>query len=68
MVKKKKKNSSENDIIINTEEDWNNLKNIKGLVIVDVYTKWAGPCEVMKPVLQKIKNGVKSIHQILGNQ
>ena len=59
MVKKKKKNSSENDIIINTEEDWNNLKNIKGLVIVDVYTKWAGPCEVMKPVLQKIKNGVK---------
>lgn len=59
MGKKKKKDPSSDELLINTEQDWENLKNQPGLVILDVYTKWAGPCTVMKPVVNKIKNAVR---------
>ena len=29
-----------------------------GLIIVDVYTRWAGPCDVMKPIINKVKTSV----------
>ena len=32
-----------------------------GLIIVDVYTQWAGPCDVMKPIINKVKSSVKLI-------
>lgn len=27
-----------------------------GLTVVDVYTGWAGPCNIMKPVVMKLKS------------
>ena len=29
-----------------------------GLIIVDVFTQWAGPCDVMKPIINKVKSSV----------
>ena len=38
-----------------TAEEWEKLKEHPGLIVVDVYTEWAGPCDVMKPIIYKIK-------------
>ena len=38
-----------------TESEWEKLKEHPGLIFVDVYTEWAGPCDVMKPIIYKIK-------------
>ena len=46
------------DIRINNEEDWKLLKEHDGLVVVDVYSKWAGPCEIVKPIIMKVKASV----------
>ena len=43
---------------IMTDEDWRNLKSEPGLVLLDVYAKWAGPCEIMKPMIMKTKTKV----------
>ena len=73
-----KKKEGPDDVLINSLEEWNNLKNIPGwtwyiqilsttiliglgLIIVDVYTQWAGPCDVMKPIINKVKSSVKLI-------
>ena len=49
-----------------TEEDWETLCGQEGLMVVDVFARWAGPCIVMKPVVHKIKAKVslnlKKIH------
>ena len=65
MGKKKKKDSSSDELEINTEQDWENLKNQPGIIVLDVYTKWAGPCNVMKPLFNKIKNAVSKLHVCL---
>ena len=31
----------------------------EGLVVVDVYAKWAGPCSLMRPVILKVKAKVR---------
>ena len=36
-------------------EEWEKLREHPGLIVVDVYTEWAGPCDVMKPIIYKIK-------------
>ena len=36
MVKKKKKDSSSSDLLIETEGDWNNLKNTPGIYEHDI--------------------------------
>ena len=38
-----------------TNEEWEHLKAQSGKLSVDVYTKWAGPCDIMKPVINKMK-------------
>ena len=38
-----------------TDEDWEQLKSQEGIVVVDVYAKWAGPCTLMRPVILKVK-------------
>ena len=35
------------------------LTKCPGLIIVDVFTQWAGPCDVMKPIINKVKSSVK---------
>ena len=43
------------ELSLETSQDWENLKSESGLVIVDVYTDWAGPCHIMKPIIHKMK-------------
>ncbi|KAI4486830.1 hypothetical protein M0804_006200 [Polistes exclamans] len=40
---------------VNTEEEWQELLNRPGLIVVDVYCEWSGPCAAMLSVLRKIK-------------
>ncbi|XP_069701434.1 thioredoxin domain-containing protein 3 homolog [Periplaneta americana] len=40
---------------INTEEDWQSLLAKEGLIVVDVYSEWCGPCLGMVGTLKKIK-------------
>ncbi|KAK2581223.1 hypothetical protein KPH14_008021 [Odynerus spinipes] len=40
---------------INTEEEWQELLSQPGLILVDVYCEWSGPCTAMVSVLRKIK-------------
>ena len=42
-----------------TEGDWEYLKSQEGLIVVDVYAKWAGPCTLMRPVILKVKAKVR---------
>ena len=37
-----------------TDEDWELLKSQEGLIVVDVYARWAGPCTLMRTVLSRI--------------
>ena len=39
-----------------TQEDWEKVKEHPGLIVVDVFPEWAGPCDVMKPIIYKIKS------------
>ena len=48
------------DLNIESEEEWGNLKSYPGLLLLDIYTKWAGPCEIMKPLIMKTKTQVFS--------
>ena len=49
------------DLNANTEEEWTKLKSHDGLIVVDIYSKWAGPCTVMKAIIFKVKGKVSSI-------
>ena len=52
---KGKRRTEITDLNSETNEEWEHLKAQSGLIVVDVYTKWAGPCDIMKPVIIKIK-------------
>ena len=49
------------DLNANNEEEWEKLKAHDGLIVVDIYSKWAGPCTVMKAIIFKVKGKVSSI-------
>jgi len=40
---------------VTTEEEWQELLTHPGLVVVDVYSDWSGPCSAMTSTLRKIK-------------
>ncbi|XP_028164011.1 thioredoxin domain-containing protein 3 homolog [Ostrinia furnacalis] len=40
---------------LNTDEEWNKFMQRDGLLVVDVYTEWCGPCIGMVGNLKKIK-------------
>nr|XP_031844672.1 uncharacterized protein LOC116432239 [Nomia melanderi] len=40
---------------VETEEEWSQLLNRKGLILADVYSEWCGPCVAMVSTLRKIK-------------
>lgn len=39
----------------------------KGLVFVDFYADWCGPCQMLKPVLEKISEKTKEIQIVKVN-
>ena len=46
------------DLNIVNDEDLENLKSQPGLVLLDIYAKWSGPCEIMKPLIMKTRTKV----------
>ncbi|KAL2718977.1 TXND6 protein [Vespula squamosa] len=40
---------------VSNEEDWQELLERPGLIVVDVYSDWSGPCVAMIGILRKIK-------------
>ncbi|XP_070153057.1 uncharacterized protein [Polyergus mexicanus] len=40
---------------VNTDEEWRQLLSRTGLIVVDVYSDWSGPCAAMASTLRKIK-------------
>lgn len=40
---------------VSTEHEWQHLLNRAGLIVVDVYSDWCGPCAAMVSTLKKIK-------------
>lgn len=42
-------------IEVSTEEEWRQLLSRPGLIVVDVYSDWSGPCTAMVSTLRKIK-------------
>ena len=46
------------DIDINFNEE---ILNHKGLVIVDFWAPWCGPCKMFSPIFEKVSNSYKNI-------
>ncbi|XP_048506144.1 thioredoxin-like protein 1 isoform X1 [Athalia rosae] len=40
---------------VNTDDEWKKILERKGLVVVDVYSGWSGPCAGMISLLKKVK-------------
>ncbi|XP_018319594.1 fibrous sheath CABYR-binding protein [Agrilus planipennis] len=40
---------------LNSDEDWEKFIAREGLLIIDIYSEWAGPCSSMAPNLKKVK-------------
>lgn len=40
---------------ISSDEEWEKLLEREGLIIVDVYSDWCGPCSAMSANLKKLK-------------
>ncbi|KAM7013532.1 thioredoxin domain-containing protein 6-like [Passerculus sandwichensis] len=47
-------------INITSQELWEEVLCLKGLIVVDVYQAWCGPCKPVVNLFQKIKNEVGS--------
>ncbi|XP_073767548.1 thioredoxin domain-containing protein 6 isoform X2 [Danio rerio] len=54
MAAKKKEISLQ--ININNDEQWSEALALKGLLVVDVYQQWCGPCRAVVGLFRKIKN------------
>ena len=55
-----------NDIFnCSSSSHWVDIMKKKGLVLVDIYTMWAGPCEIMLPFIMKIKSQIQELTQML---
>ncbi|XP_049809479.1 protein enabled homolog [Schistocerca nitens] len=50
-----RKDAMQLQLEINSDEEWNDLISKSGLIVVDVYGEWSGPCAAMVNLLRKIK-------------
>ncbi|NWR28039.1 TXND3 protein, partial [Tachuris rubrigastra] len=42
-------------IIITNQDQWDEMLQINGIVVIDVYQAWCGPCKAVMNVLRKLK-------------
>ncbi|KAM9274833.1 thioredoxin domain-containing protein 6 [Cariama cristata] len=47
-------------IIINSQELWEEMLCLKGLIVVDVFQAWCGPCKTVVDLFRKLRNEVGS--------
>ncbi|KAM4875005.1 thioredoxin domain-containing protein 3 [Thomomys bottae] len=52
----KKRGEIQLQAIINSQSQWDDMLQNKGLTVVDVYQAWCGPCKAMQPLFRKLKN------------
>ncbi|XP_050174052.1 thioredoxin domain-containing protein 3 [Myiozetetes cayanensis] len=43
-------------IIITNQDQWDEMLQTNGIVVIDVYQAWCGPCKAVLNVLRKLKN------------
>ncbi|KAG9477479.1 hypothetical protein GDO78_002720 [Eleutherodactylus coqui] len=43
-------------VTINNQEQWDEMLSSKGIMVVDVYQAWCGPCKTTVSLFRKIKN------------
>ena len=46
---------SDQVMVVTSEQDWDRLVHTAGLVLVDVYSEWCGPCSSMEAHLKKLR-------------
>ncbi|XP_030350049.1 thioredoxin domain-containing protein 6 isoform X2 [Strigops habroptila] len=47
-------------ININSQELWEEMLCLKGLIVIDAFQTWCGPCKTVVDLFQKIRNEVGS--------
>ncbi|CAM5164953.1 thioredoxin domain-containing protein 6 [Chelonia mydas] len=43
-------------VTVNNQELWEEMLGLKGLIVVDVYQGWCGPCRTVVNLFRKIRN------------
>ena len=51
----RKKEQTQLQVEVETEEEWQQLLSRKGLILADVYSEWCGPCIAMVSTLRNVK-------------
>jgi thioredoxin len=46
---------------INADQFQNEVLNQKGLVFVDFYADWCGPCKMTSPIVEELANEIKEV-------
>ncbi|XP_035190663.1 thioredoxin domain-containing protein 6 isoform X2 [Oxyura jamaicensis] len=57
-------------ININSQELWEEMLCLKGLIVVDAFQAWCGPCKTVVDLFRKIRNEVSSdlLHFAVGGE
>ena len=49
------------ELYFHSSQEWENIKDLPGSIIVDVYTEWAGPCDIKKPIISQMNIQIRGI-------